>query len=374
MRIAELDTPSLLIDYSIMERNIKNMQNQATAWGVDLRPHAKTHKMPYVAGLQLEAGAKGITVAKTGEAEVMAAWGIPDIFIANEVVGTRKLGRIRELCEQGARISFGVDSLVAIDQIGLVFTPEVPARILIEVETGENRSGVVHQADFIKLLEAINRSKVIQFEGVFSHEGHSYKAENHEDCLRLFSDAQRLTVDYAKLARSLGFSCPTVSVGSTPSLLIAAIHGVPLEKGITEIRPGTYVFMDVGQGNAIGTYDTCAATVLATIISKPTATRVIADAGAKALTMQSRSGGICSTVGKGVVRLSPSTRFVVESVYDEHTIFNDGRFHDMVEIGDTVRIIPNHICPVVNLYDEVCLVQGDEVIRRVPILCRGKIQ
>jgi D-serine deaminase-like pyridoxal phosphate-dependent protein len=242
------------------------------------------------------------------------------------------------------------------------------------VETGENRSGVVDQEDFIRLLEAIKRSKVVQFEGVFSHEGHSYKAENHEDCLRLFSDAQRLTVEYAKLARNLGFPCPTVSVGSTPSLLIAAMHGVPLENGITEIRPGTYVFMDVGQGNAIGSYDTCAATVLATIISKPTAKRVIADAGAKALTMQSRSGGICSTVGKGVVSLSPGIRITVDSVYDEHTIFNDERLSDRVEIGDTIRIIPNHICPVVNLYDEVCLVQGDEVVRRIPILCRGKIQ
>jgi len=374
MRISELDTPSLIIDSTIMERNLLAMQKQATAWGVALRPHTKTHKMPYVAGMQLEAGAKGITVAKTGEAEVMSAWGIPDIFIANEIVGTKKLGRIKKLCEQGARISFGVDSLVALEQIEVVFTPEIPARVLIEVETGENRSGVVQEADFINLLKTIKRCEVIHLEGVFSHEGHSYKAINHEDCLRLFTEAQVLTLRYAGIARSYGFSCPTVSVGSTPSLLIAAMHGVPLEKGITEIRPGTYVFMDVGQGNAIGSYDSCAATVLATIISKPTATRVIADAGAKALTMQSRSEGICKTIGKGIVRLVPGTNLIVDSVYDEHTIFNDVRLHDTVTIGDTIRIIPNHICPVVNLYDEACLVLGDEVIRRVPILCRGKTQ
>jgi D-serine deaminase-like pyridoxal phosphate-dependent protein len=354
-----------------MERNIMTMQKQADTWGVTLRPHTKTHKMPYVAGLQVEAGAKGITVAKTGEAEVMAAWGISDIFIANEIVGEKKLGRIKTLCEQGARISFGVDSLAAIAQIESLFTPESPARILIEVETGENRSGVVEESDFIRLLEAIQQSNTIQLEGVFSHEGHSYKAVDQRDCLRLFTDAQLLTLRYAELARDLGFSCPTVSVGSTPSMLIAASHDVPLAEGITEIRPGTYVFMDVGQGNAIGSYDSCAATVLATIISKPTATRVIADAGAKALTMQSRSGGICNTVGKGLVF---GTDFTVDSVYDEHTIFNDVRFHDLVEIGETIRIIPNHVCPVVNLYDEACLVLGDEVIRRVPILGRGKIQ
>jgi D-serine deaminase-like pyridoxal phosphate-dependent protein len=371
MRLSELDTPALIIDSTIMEQNISSMQQQADAWGVALRPHTKTHKMPYVAGLQIEAGAKGITVAKTGEAEIMAAWGLSDIFIANEIVGVKKLSRIRTLCEQGARISFGVDSLAALNQIASVFTAAVPARVLIEVETGENRSGVADAGTFIELLETIKRSHVINLEGVFSHEGHSYKAKDHEDCIRLFIEAQQLTLSFAKIARGFGFTCPIVSIGSTPSILVSAMHGVSLEEGITEIRPGTYVFMDAGQGNAIGSYASCAATVLATIISKPTPTRVIADAGAKALTMQSRSDGICATVGKGLVS---DTKMTVDSVYDEHAIFNDARFHDMVEIGDTIRIIPNHICPVVNLYDEACLVRKDEVIRRVPILCRGKIQ
>jgi D-serine deaminase-like pyridoxal phosphate-dependent protein len=148
--------------------------------------------------------------------------------------------------------------------------------------------------------------------------------------------------------------------------------GIQLLEGVTEIRPGTYVFMDVGQGNAISSYERCAATVLATIMSKPTKDRVIADAGAKSLTMQSRAEGICATQGKGQVRVPLKTH--VSAVYDEHTIFNDPQFHDLVEIGDTIEIIPNHICPVVNLYDEAYLVCNGEVIHTIPILGRGKTQ
>ncbi len=372
MRISEIDTPALLINQKTMMENIQTMQKHAHEWGVNLRPHTKTHKMPYVAKLQLETGARGITVAKTGEAEVMAANGIHDIFIANEIVGNTKLNRIRTLVEMGNQVSFGVDSIHALQQIENIFSKELPARVLIEIETGENRSGVVDEKTFLNLLSCIQATPCITLEGVFSHEGHTYRAKDQTECLRLFEAAQKQTLHYAAIARNFGFTCPTVSIGSTPSILIAAIRGEQLLKGITEIRPGTYVFMDVGQGNAIESYGRCAATVLATIISKPTKDRVIADAGAKSLTMQSRAEGICATVGKGQVRNPLNTR--VSAVYDEHTIFNDSDFHDSVEIGDTIEIIPNHICPVVNLYDEAYLVDNGEVIRTVPILGRGQTQ
>jgi D-serine deaminase-like pyridoxal phosphate-dependent protein len=372
MRISEIDTPALIINQKTMQDNIRTMQKHAQAWGVNLRPHTKTHKMPYVAQLQLEEGAVGITVAKTGEAQIMADNGIRDIFIANEIIGSRKLNRIRTLVENGIRISFGVDSIPGLQQITTVFSKEYPARVLIEIETGENRSGVIDEETFHALLNYIQASPCIILEGVFSHEGHSYKAKDQAECLQLFETAQRQTLHYASIARSHGFPCPVVSIGSTPSILIAAMHGVQLLNGITEIRPGTYVFMDVGQGNAIQSYEHCAASVLTTIISKPTKERVIADAGAKALTMQSRTEGICATVGKGQVRNLLNTR--VQSVYDEHTIFNDLEFHDSVEIGDTIEIIPNHICPVVNLYDEAHFVEDGVLIRTIPILGRGKTQ
>ena len=153
--------------------------------------------------------------------------------------------------------------------------------------------------------------------------------------------------------------CKTVSYGATPTFM----NHVKLLPGITELRPGTYALMDASQGHAIGTLDRCAATVLASVISKPTKTRTILDVGAKGLTMQSRTEGICATPGKGTIYGS-----------DEHAILNNKAFHDSVEVGDKVRILPVHICPVCNLYETAYLIDGDEVVGKLPIACRGKLQ
>lgn len=370
MEISQLDTPALLVEKSVMIRNIERMQAIADQWRVSLRPHTKTHKTPEFAKLQIGHGAIGITVAKTGEAEVMADAGIDDIFIANEIVGTVKLSRIRKLCERGVRVSFGVDSLVAVQQIAAVFTPEVPAHVLIEVETGDKRSGVTDRNTFIDLIERIKMEPAIRFDGIFSHEGHTYGAVDTKQGADLFIKAQQDTLSYVAVANEHGLTCERVSIGSTPGIMSARTNNIGLLPGITEIRPGTYIFMDAGQANVLGSYEQCAATVLATIISKPTAERTIADAGAKALTMQSRPAGICHTEGKGTI-LDP-VRTHVTSVYDEHTIILDPVFHDAIEIGDRVRIIPNHICPVVNLYDVLYLVDGDQVVGQYRIAGRGR--
>ena len=362
-----IDTPALLIDREIMESNLRWMQSNADRWGVNLRPHTKTHKMPELAKRQLVTGACGITVAKTGEAEVMAASGITDIFIANEIVGEQKWRRLAALSKQ-IRLIFGVDSPGAVHGIETVFTQEdAVATVRIEVETGENRSGVVDDAAFDAVLEAISQSPHVELEGVFSHEGHSYSAADPDTCRRLLEDAQRLTLHYADRARAAGFDIQSVSIGSTPSL----IHCESLLEGITEIRPGTYIFMDVGQGNCLGSYDRCAATVLTTIISKPTADRLIGDSGAKALTAQSRGAGLCQTEGKGLVK---GSCIPVTNVYDEHTILYSETLHRELFIGDKIEIIPNHICPVVNLFDRAYLVSRGEIVRELDIACRGKTQ
>ena len=202
---------------------------------------------------------------------------------------------------------------------------------------------------------------------MFSHEGHSYGAPTIEACLELTKQAVDLTVHYADRARNAGFTIETVSVGSTPSLA----HCERLPRGVTEIRPGTYIFMDVGQGNCIGAYDRCAATVLVTIIGKPTDERLIGDAGAKALTAQSRGAGLCQTEGKGVVKGSNTT---VTNVYDEHTILYSRELLRQLAIGDKIEIIPNHICPVCNLYDQAYLVSNGEVVKELEIAARGKLQ
>lgn len=369
MKYTQLDTPVLLIDREIMMDNLRFMQDYANRQGVALRPHTKTHKMPALAKLQEQLGAKGITVAKVGEAEVMAENGLSDIFIANEVVGKKKLERIRELCRKGIAVSFGVDTPCQVEAAEEVFRDEAaPAQVVIEIEVGEERSGIIHEADFLALLETIRRCPHVEFKGIFSHEGHCYNAESTEDCREKFLTSQERTLSFARLAREQGMEPRVVSIGSTPSLM----NGFDILPGVTEIRPGTYVLMDASQGHAIGTLDRCAATVLTTVISRPTAERVITDVGAKGLTAQTRTKGICATPGLGTVKGFQGVH--IFDVYDEHAIFYNREFREAVQVGDKVEIIPVHICPVCNLYDKAVLVSGGEVVEEIPILCRGKLQ
>lgn len=363
-----LDTPALLIDLDRVRDNLTHMQAYADRWGVTLRPHTKTHKIPELAELQLKTGACGIAVAKVGEAEVMAAHGITDIFIANEIVGEEKYRRIQALAGR-ASVCFGLDSIEQALLIEDSFSRAgQTAEVLIEIEVGEDRSGVVEPETMTALLYALKRCPHIHLRGVFSHDGHSYSAASHEEGARIHLAAQRRTLEFAALAREQGFPIETVSIGSTPSLLAE----YPILPGITELRPGTYIFMDAAQANRYGSDRRNAATVLATVISKPTPERVILDVGAKGLTMQTRTKGLCTTQGLG--RLVGWEAVCISRVFDEHAIVLDRDFHDAVRVGDKVEIVPNHICPVVNLYDTAWLVRGEEVLRELSIEARGKLR
>ncbi|MBR0306321.1 MAG: alanine racemase [Lachnospiraceae bacterium] len=249
MKFHELDTPSLLLDHDIFMKNLMFMQDYADRNHVALRPHTKTHKSPDLAKIQLETGACGIAVAKTGEAEIMAAHGLTDIFIANEVVGDQKLRRIRKLAET-ITISFGIDCPEHVDAAERIFADaEKPAEVLIEIEVGENRSGIIEEKDFFALLDAFKRCPHVHLKGLFSHDGNCYSAESVEACTEIAVGAQKRTLHFAKLAADYGFPCETISYGSTPTFM----NQVPILPGITELRPGTYALMDASQGNAIGT-------------------------------------------------------------------------------------------------------------------------
>ena len=368
MNFRELDTPALLIDEGIMLDNLREMQAYADRKGVKLRPHTKTHKMSGLARLQCEMGAGGIAVAKVGEAEVMAAHGLGDIFIANEIVGEEKYRRIQKLAET-ADISFGLDSIEQAALIEQAFSASSkPAEVLIEIEVGENRSGVIEKADFEDLLNYLRGCRHIHLKGLFSHDGNSYGAETRAEGERIHMAAQRRTLEFADMAKAMGFAIDTVSIGSTPSLL----HNFDILPGITEIRPGTYIFMDASQAYNFGDFSHNAATVLATVISRPTPERVILDVGAKGLTMQTRSEGLCAT--KGVGKIKGWDDVYIDSVFDEHAIIYNKAFRDSLRVGDKVEIFPNHICPVVNLHEDAYIVSGQEVIRRIPVDCRGKLK
>ena len=363
----DLPTPCLLIDRERTEDNIRMMQERADSLGLKLRPHIKTHRMPYFAKMQVEAGAAGIACAKIGEAEVMADAGINDIFIANEVVGIDKYERLRDL-HRRIHVRIGIDNKIQLAQMEQVFaSEEKPLEVLMEYEVGEVRSGIVEDVQLIELVDAIKKCNHVVLKGIFSHEGHTYKADNAEDCVRKANIAYERTVRAANMIRDLGVDIDTVSIGATPSIM----NGAYLE-GITELRLGTYIFFDVGQSKAINDFSHCAATVLASVISKPHGERVVMDSGAKALVSQNRPTGICATKGFGAIK--GAEHINIENLFDEHAVLNSAEFRDMVEIGDKVEVIPSHICPTVNLYDKAYLVSEGKIIDEIPVECRGKSQ
>lgn len=368
MDYKELDTPALLINKEIMENNLRFMQDYADRHQVALRPHTKTHKMSKLALLQESLGAKGITVAKVGEAEVMASKGLKDIFIANEIVGQIKLERIAKLAEI-IEVSFGVDNIAQSKMIQTVFAEKgLTANVLIEIEVGENRSGVIEENDYVELLTYLRTCENISLKGIFSHDGNSYQAENIEECREIHVKSQKRTLRFAEIANNMGFSLETVSIGSTPSMM----HDFPILDGVTEIRPGTYIFMDASQANAYGSLKRNAATILTTVISLPTSERVITDVGAKGITAQTRSVGFCATKGLGLIKDWPDV--IIHDVYDEHAIIYNKDFHDQIKIGDRVEIIPNHICPVVNLHEYAYLISDGKVVEEIEVDCRGKLK
>lgn len=362
-----IDTPAMLIDEKIALDNIAMMQKLADEKDISLRPHIKTHRMTYFAKLQMEAGATGIACAKIGEAEVMAEAGIKNIFIANEIVGEVKYNRLRELNKIVDVLRVGVDNTFQIDQIEKVFEGEKPLEVLIEYEVGEVRSGIIEDDDLIRLAKYIDSKKNVVLRGIFSHEGHTYKAPSMEECKIRAIEAYRKTIRAAELIRDEGIDLEVVSVGATPSIM----NGAFLE-GITEYRLGTYIFFDLGQALAINDFSKCAASVLASIISKPTKSRVVIDAGAKALVSQNRTEGICATHGFGYVKESDDVR--LQGLFDEHGIIENEKYSQLVNIGDKIEVIPSHICPTVNLYDKVYLIRDDQVVKEIPVDCRGKSQ
>ena len=363
----ELETPALLLDKTLMEVNVRLMMDKAQRWGVKLRPHTKTHRTPVVAKIQVAQGASGITVAKVGEAEVMAEAGLDDIFIANEIYGDTKFQRLREL-HRRIRIAVGVDNREQVEALGRHFGAEAkPLEVMIEVETGEDRSGVLTPEEGLRLAELIAGTPGIKLRGLFTHEGHTYGAADTAECVSRMTKSQQDILAVARHLRDHGIAVEEVSIGATPSLL----HGDVLP-GVTEIRPGTYIFMDAAQGHAISDYSRCALSVLATVVSKPTPERIVVDAGGKALTSFTRTQGICYTPGYGIVKGFGDLR--IKKVYDEHGVILSTDAHAKLNIGDKIEIIPNHACPTCNLYDKIHVIENGVVTDEWPILCRGKSQ
>jgi len=364
--LSSLDTPALLIDLDLVRRNLERMQEKAETYKVTLRPHIKTHKIPQLALMQLSLGACGITAAKVSEAEVMAEAGISDIFIANQIVTKQKLQRLSKLVKK-VEVSIGLDSVAAARQLSEVFVAAGSTiDYLIEIDSGLNRCGVLPGKAAVELFKAVDSLPALRFKGIFTHAGQVYGADSLSEVMEISRQESRLMAETAQELDRIGASPQITSVGSTPTMKVWEGH-----HAINEIRPGNYIFNDAMQA-ALGVArpEDCALTVLATITSRPAKTRAVIDAGSKVFSLDKGGHGKEMMRGFGLVI---GKNAILENLSEEHGIMVLASDEDL-NIGDQIRIIPNHACTVVNLFDRVYGIKNGEVTEEFQIAARGKVQ
>ena len=349
--IDSLETPCVLIDLDKAEANLKRAQDYADAHGVHLRPHIKTHKLPSFAKRQIELGAIGITCQKLGEAEVMADAGIEDIFLPYNLIGEEKLHRLRRLAER-VKLAVTADSVFTIDGYGRAFAAApAPLTVLVECDTGGGRAGVQTPEEAVALARHIAATPGLAFGGLMTYPmlGKSGEA-------RAWLEAAIAALEAAGLPPRI------VSTGGTPDLWHA--HETPMA---TEYRPGTYIYLDRFQvAKGVGTFDDCALTVLTTVVSRPNANRAIIDAGSKALTSD-----LLGLSGYGTIVEYPDA--VIAGLSEEHGTIDLSASAAKPRIGERVHILPNHACPVTNLFDRVHLVSAGHVVRTEVVAARGRV-
>jgi len=358
-----IDTPALIVDETIMHQNIAEMASSAKSMGVNLRPHIKTHKTPEIARLQIAAGAVGIMCAKLGEAEVFAEAGIDDIAIGYQIVGEVKTRRLIKLMDM-ASVIVSLDSLEAAQALsGAMKRADRVISVYVEVDSGHHRTGVPIGKQTVGFALAIARLPGLRLAGIMTHEGHA-NAQPPETIREVAVATGEAMVETAELIRRAGVQLETVSVGSTPCAMYT-----PTVAGVTEMRPGTYVFRDTS-AFAYGTYgpDRCAARHLSTVASRPAADRAVLDAGAKTLSLDKSSGH----PGQGYIVGHPDV--IIDRLSEEHgmVLLPDGEAG--FAVGDRVEIIPNHVCPSVNLHDRMRVVRDGVVVDEWRIAARGRAQ
>ena len=354
-----LDTPALIVDLAVVEANIGKLFERVRGTKVAVRPHMKTAKCPEVARMYLAAGAEGICVAKVSEAEVMAAAGIEDILITTEIVGEIKVKRLIELLRQHPKIKIVVDSIVAAAAIDRAAGHlESKIAVLIEVNVGQNRAGVEPNQAALKLAQDLQHCKNLRLVGVQGYEGHLQMLPDHKERERLCREAMSKLTATADLLRANGLAIDVVTTGGTGTSEFCADCSA-----VTEIQPGSFVFMDVAYRGAAGSVYGQALSLLATVISKPAASRVVIDAGLKSLSTDS---------GFAEVRDYPQYKYRPGG--DEHGILETDESAMSLAIGERVHLIPSHIDTTVNLHDYYFCHRGGVLEQIWPIAARGKVQ
>ncbi len=362
MHISELDTPALVIDLDIMERNLRRVGDYCKTHGLRLRPHTKTHKVPAVGRRQLDSGAVGLTVAKVGEAEVMLAANPPDLLVAYPVIGRSKLARLMQVAKK-TQVTVALDSINVARQLSeAAREAQVEVRVLAEVDAGLNRVGVTPGPELIDLARGIQRLPNLKFEGIDFYPGHvKDTGERGMEQIRKLSELVQCILDDF---RREGIEIRIVSGGSTPSLFHS--HEV---RGVNEIRPGTYVYNDVNTvASGACTFDDCAASVLVTVVSTARPGQIVVDGGSK--TFSSDTAAPPSIHG----RIVEDPGCALHRLNEEHGYVDITRAEREFAVGDRLHIIPAHVCVVVNLHEYVYGKRGYQVEETWKVEGRGKLQ
>lgn len=352
MMFDEIQTPAVLVDIDVVKRNIERFQTYANSHGLKVRPHIKTHKLPAIAEMQLDAGAIGITCQKVSEAEAMIAGSkrLTDVLITYNILGEAKLKALLALAAK-VRLSVVADNETVIDGLSAAFSGAgATLNVLVECNTGANRCGVGSPQDAALLAARIAAAPGLTFGGLMTYPpiGGAPKVQ------AFMSEAKALI-------EAKGIAVPVITSGGSPDMMSA--HEASI---VTEHRPGTYVYNDrslVARG--VANWDDCALTVLATVVSVPAPNRAIIDAGSKTLTSD-----LLGLTGHGHVLGRPD--IAIDQLSEEH-----GRLHSEgdigLKVGQRLRIVPNHACVVTNMVDAVYITGKDRAPEAWPVPARGKI-
>lgn len=370
MNLDQVKTPALILDRGVLQRNCVAMTARMRDHGVRLRPHLKTAKSARVAQLATEGQFGGVTVSTLAEAAYFADNGFQDITYAVGIVPA-KLDAAAALQDRGVRLTLLTDNLEAARAVGEgAAARDRDFRLLIEIDTGGQRAGMDPQSDeLLEIGRFIDGHPRLTLEGVLTHAGQSYHCDSIDGVKAVAVQERAGVVGAAERLRAAGLPCPVVSAGSTPT----AVHADSLD-GVTEMRPGVYVFNDLDQ-YALGScaMDDIAVTVLASVIGhNPRNRRILVDAGALALSKDISASEFMSNVGYGLISAAADTRPIdglyVAEVHQEHGLIAAGAGtppYDSFPVGTRVRILPNHSCMTAAAHDSYFVVDGGtEVVDR----------
>jgi D-serine deaminase-like pyridoxal phosphate-dependent protein len=350
--VEDLETPAVTVHLDIMEDNIRRVQAHLTKHGLANRPHIKTHKIPALGKLQMQAGAVGITCQKLGEVEVFTDAAVADdVLLTFNILGGAKLERLMALTKRLRRLAVVIDNEIVAKGLSEAGRQHgVDVCFLVECDTGMGRNGVQTPQAALDLARAAMKLPRMRFEGIMTFPiRHPQSHEFFDQALALFGRT--------------GIPVPVVSGGGTPAIF--SVEKFPM---LTEHRAGTYIYNDVMTvASGTATWDNCAMRVRATVVSCPTDARAVIDAGTKVLTSDQYT-----VKGYGHVLEYPQAQLVHLS--EEHGVIDLSACPDRPRVGEVVNVVPNHCCVVSNMVDEVYGVRAGSVETIWPVAARGTVR